>query len=474
MKKYNTLFVVIFTILFVALLTWILPITYLNGEFITEARSQMGIVDLFTYPSFLIYNFIYILIYVLLVGAFYGVLNKTGAYRQILDGLVKFLKGKEVLFASISVLVLSVVVSFTGFTYEMVLIFPFIIAVVLLLGYDKITASLMTLGPVITGIMGSTFSNLVNGTYNNILNANGTNVEFTDLIWAKLAILLITNAILVVFIIFYSKKNKVKKLEESIFVPEKIKETKKKWPLITILVITAVIMILSTLNWTGAFGITFFDDILEKIKGLTIGGYDIWARILGNLVTFGNWTYNEYIVFLFVVILVIKLVYHVKFEDLFDSIFDGMKNYLYAAGIMLLAYGVLIATSNHPVMLTILKPLLVVGEEFNSLFLGLKLALSTFVSALFSTDFGFHNYTILPLSYVTSYINDTTMYAVCGLITQTMNGLAMLIAPTSLVLLFNLSTLKITYLEWLKKIWILFLAFLLVLIITFVIVLLII
>jgi len=208
MKKYNTLFVVIFTVLFVALLTWILPITYLGGEFVTEARNQMGIADLFTYPTFLVYNFIYILVYVLLVGAFYGVLNKTGAYRQILDGLVKFLKGKEILFTCILVVLLSVIVSFNGFTYEAIIVFPFIIAIVLMLGYDKITASLVTLGPVITGIMGSTFSNAVNGTFNSILNSSSTVVEFTDLIWAKLAILLVTNALLVLYVIFYSKRNK--------------------------------------------------------------------------------------------------------------------------------------------------------------------------------------------------------------------------------------------------------------------------
>lgn len=474
MKKYNTLFVVIFTVLFVALMTWILPITYLSGEFVTEARNQMGIVDLFTYPTFLVYNFIYILIYVLLVGAFYAVLNKTGAYRQMLDGLVKFLKGKEILFTCIVVLLISVIVSFTGFTYEAIIIFPFLIALVFMLGYDKITASLITLGPVITGIMGSTFSNIVNGTFNNILNSNSAVVEFTDLIWAKLAILLVTNALLVVYIIFYSKKNKVKKIEESIFVPEKVKEQKKKWPLIVVLSITILVMIISTINWTGAFKITFFTDLLEKIKSLTIGGYDIWARIIGDAVAFGSWTYNEYFIFLFVVILVIKLIYKVKFEELFDAIYDGMRNYIYAAGIMLLAYTVLIATSNHPVMLTILKPLLAVGEEFNSLWLGLKYALSTFVSALFSTDFGFHNYSVLPLSYVTTFIKDTEMYSVFGFITQMMHGLAMLIAPTSVVLLFNLSTLKITYLEWLKRIWILFLAFLVVIIATLVIVLLII
>ena len=208
MKKYSTLFVVIFTVLFITLMTWILPVTYINGGFVTDARNPMGLVDLFTYPSFIIYNFIYILFYVLVVGAFYAVLNKTGAYRQILDGIVKFLKGKEVIFVSIVVLLISLIVSLTGFTYEMILIFPFLFAIILMLGYDKIIASLTTLGPVITGVMCSSFSNVISGQYLSILNANSQVVSYTDLIWVKLALLIVTNAILVLYIIFVSKKHK--------------------------------------------------------------------------------------------------------------------------------------------------------------------------------------------------------------------------------------------------------------------------
>lgn len=482
MKKYSTLFVVIFTVLLVTLLTWILPITYISGEFVTDARSPMGLVDLFTYPSFIIYNFIYILFYVLVVSALYAVLNKTGAYRQILDGIVKFLKGKEIIFLSIVVLLISVMVSFTGFTYEAILIFPFLFAIVLMLGYDKITAALVTLGPVITGIMGSTFSNIVSGQYLSLLNASSEVVAYTDLIWAKLAILVVTNAILVVNIIFYAKKhkttiigsifnqNKEEKELDSIFIPRKTTEVRRKWPLITILVITIIVIVMATINWTNAFKITWFTDAITWFNELKLFGYPVWSEVLGSLVAFGSWSYNEIMVWLFIVMLIIKFVYRVKFEELFDAVFDGMKNYFYAAIVMLLAYTVLITTSNHPVMLTILKPLLEITDGFNSV----TLALSTFVSALFSTDFTFHNYTILPLTYVTTFINDTSVYALCGLITQSMNGLAMLIAPTSVVLLFNLSILKISYLEWLKNIWKLFLELLVVLFVIFTIILLII
>ena len=110
MKKYNTLFVVLFTILFAALLTWILPITYLNGEFITAERAQVGITELFSYPVYTFYNFIYVLAYLLAIGGLYGILNKTSAYRLMLDKIVKIIKGKELLFFIPTVLVLATII----------------------------------------------------------------------------------------------------------------------------------------------------------------------------------------------------------------------------------------------------------------------------------------------------------------------------------------------------------------------------
>ena len=106
MKKYNTLLVVSITILFVALLTWILPVTYLNGELVEAERAQAGISNLFSYPVFTFYNFIYVFLYLMAIGGLYGILNKTGAYRLILDKIVKHVKGREVICLILTVLLL--------------------------------------------------------------------------------------------------------------------------------------------------------------------------------------------------------------------------------------------------------------------------------------------------------------------------------------------------------------------------------
>ena len=103
MKKYHTLLVVAITILVVTLLTWILPITYYQGELIAAERVQAGIVSVGTYGLFTFYNFIYVFIGLLLVGGLYGILNKVAAYRVLLDRIVKHVKNHKVLYLILTV-----------------------------------------------------------------------------------------------------------------------------------------------------------------------------------------------------------------------------------------------------------------------------------------------------------------------------------------------------------------------------------
>ena len=193
MKKYHTLLVVTISILFVMLLTWILPITYLNGELIAADRMPAGVFSTLTYSLFTFYNFIYVFLYIIFTGALYGLLNKTSAYRVLLDRIVKRVKTRKVLWLVITVLLIALVVSFTGYTFQMLVLLPFIAAIVLLLGYDKITAAMVTVGSVAVGVIGSTFSNIIVGKLNSMVE----NVTYTSLIIPKAVLLLVCSIILI-------------------------------------------------------------------------------------------------------------------------------------------------------------------------------------------------------------------------------------------------------------------------------------
>ena len=52
-----------------------------------------------------------------------------------------------------------------------------------------------------------------------------------------------------------------------------------------------------------------------------------------------------------------------------------------------------------------------------------------------------------------SVITDESLYQVLALNFQTLNGLVMLVGPTSLILIVGLTYLDIPYTTWLKYIW---------------------
>ena len=148
MNKNNTLKVLLITILFTYLLTWIFPISYYNGGLYTDVRYPAGLFDIFNYPTLTLYYFGQIAVYVLTVGAFYGVLNKTGVFRKICDRIVNLFKGKEIIFFSTIVVLLSVIVAFCGLSYELIFLLPLLASIILLMGYDKMTIAITFIGSI--------------------------------------------------------------------------------------------------------------------------------------------------------------------------------------------------------------------------------------------------------------------------------------------------------------------------------------
>ena len=468
MKKHNTLKVLLITILFTYLLTWLLPITYYSGGLQTDVRYPAGIFDMFNYPTLTLYYFGTTVIYLLAVGAFYGVFNKTGVFKKVVDKIVKLFKGKEILFFITLVTLLTVMVAFCGFNYELMFILPFITALIIAMGYDKLTVILTFVGSIAVGHIGSLYAKEITGTYIEQLSTS-----YTDLIWFRLGILVLGIALLVFNIIYRIKKKDVKKSDDKDLIPEKVEIKTKKgkvkasWPAVVIFDLIIVLMILGTLNFSGAFNISIFETFHQNVMSFAIKDYTIFAKILGNTLqnsSLGNWSNSEFTTIILLATGVLAIIYRIKLSDLFDNMTNGAKKFAMSAFLMVLAYTVLITTSNHPIVLTIVKPLMSITNGFNSV----TLSITMFIASIFNVDVYYTASALLP--YVMSVITDTTVYPLVELISQSMHGLAILVAPTSIVLLGTLAYLKVNYTEWFKNVWKFFLELFLLLFIFFIII----
>ena len=207
MKKHNSIKVILVVIMILAVLSWIIPAAYFQTELVEEGRLRMGLFDLFNYPVTALSYFGYIALFILVVGGFYGILYRIPAYRKLLDKIVDNLKGNEKLFLVVTVIVFAVLTSLCGVQLALLVFFPFVAAIILLLGYDKIVVALTLVGSTMIGMMGTTTA------YSNIsvlLSYLSTgDVDINTQIGTRIAILLIGIVGVVMTTLSYIKKHAI-------------------------------------------------------------------------------------------------------------------------------------------------------------------------------------------------------------------------------------------------------------------------
>ena len=514
MKKHNTVKVVLVTILALLVLTWILPAAYYSGEFVDQGRVQMGLFDLFNYPLTALSYFGYIGLFLILVGGFYGILHKIPAYRSFLDRIVDYFEGRETVFLSAVIIVISAIVSICGVQVGIALFIPFIVAIILLMGYDKIVAALVTVGSITAGLIGSTYA------YSNISVLTTSLQLKTDYQIGVRFVILIVAIILVIFnTLMYIKNNgkvvKAEKKEEKeekeekveakpvakkttttkktttkktttkkstssksrksnnkaalmdedvIVVPNKVSGDHKIWPFVVTFILLFVVFVLAFITWgENGFKVTLFDEMTKSVQEFELFKFPIFAKVLGTINSFGNWSITDMFLPMALTILLLVLIYKVKLDDVFDGFVEGAKKALAPALISVLIYTVLVLVTYHPFQLTIYKAVLGMSKGFNIVTTTFVAILSSFINA----DAAYAFQSVIP--YYTSIVTKTADYPLVAVIFQAMYGLTMIVAPTSLVLMATLSFLKVSYKDWLKNVWKLLLELFVVLLIIFII-----
>ena len=539
MKKHNTIKVVLITMLVFLVLSWILPAAYYSGEYIDQGRVQMGLFDLFNYPLTAVAYFGYIAFYLILVGGFYGILYKIPAYRTFLDKFAGAMKGRESIWLSVMVVVLASLVSICGLQFGIALFIPFIISLILLMGYDKIVAALVTVGSISVGLLGSTYA------YSNI----GILTQICSLNWdyqiGVRFVLLFVGAALVIFnTLVYAKHNhmnvkierktvkRTEKVAEKVATPKtkeapekKEKEAPKKsnskgkkpapkksapkgkkpakksgknpnkaalknediivvkesktdedlvptvvasknkiWPFVLVFSLLFVIFVLAFITWgDNGFKVALFNNITKSVNEFKLFGFPLFAKLLGSFNEFGSWTITDMFLPMALAVLLLALLYKVKLDDIFEGFANGAKKAFGPALLVICMYTVLVMVTYHPFQLTIYKAILGLTKGFNIA----TTVLVAFLASIFNSDVAYTFQSVVP--YYTSVITNVDNYSIPAIIFQSIYGLTMLVAPTSLALMATLSYLGVSYKEWLKSVWKLLLELFVVLLIVFII-----
>ena len=162
MNKKKLFKTIMITLLIFIGLTWVIKTgTYSDaGVFSEGSFAPFGIANLFLVPLQSFQTFSQYGIYLLVVGGFYGILKKTGAYDKIVSKCAGY---NKTTFMVVTVILFALLSSVLGIAMGLFVLVPFFKDVLETMGYDKKNAMLATIGAIFVGLIGSTLSFEVNG-----------------------------------------------------------------------------------------------------------------------------------------------------------------------------------------------------------------------------------------------------------------------------------------------------------------------
>ncbi len=484
MKKKNDLVkVAVISFLIFVVLSWIIPIgSYSSGTFTAGELAPLGIYDvvkivLGIFGNYTIYGLIF-----LLIGALYGVMNKTGVYSNLVEGIAKKFKGKEKRFLIVSIVLFALLGSLSGFNIALFIIVPLFIAVIMTLGYDKLTALLATAGSIIVGNIGSTYGFEISG-YLNLYYSLDMNAD----ILTKIIFLIILILLTILFVTKNAKLTKVetkkkatkakatkttkakkgkKEVEEEpvvacetkteipLYEVSTNKQKKSVVPLVIIFGLSFLVLVVGLYNFSYAFNISFFEDLYTSVTSFEIANFPIFKYLLGSMNPYGAWNLGEIGFVLVITSLLIGWLYSLKFREIIDAMKSGMKEMVNVAIIAILAnlvmYLVLPSSQtglHSNIFITMSDFILNLTNQFNWFTTGLQ----AFLGSFFYNDFKY----LVDASAATIATMQTnaSVYPAVAVLYQAIHGIVMLFAPVSLILMTGLSYLNVSLKEWFKYIW---------------------
>ena len=408
------------------------------------------------------YYFFDTAVFLFVIGGFYGVLSKSGAYKKLLDTIVLKVKKNSKQFVFVITALFAIISSLTGFTMSLFIFVPFVMSIILLLGYDKLVAISSTIVAIVIGYIGGLFVTLRNPS-----SYSTSFVTFEEFVgvdkfantFPKLILLILGVALLIYFISKHIKDVEDKKVKYELNDNDlKISEVKdnykniRLWPIITVLSLIFVLLVLGYLPWSSLFEITIFNDFHTWLTSIKVGDFEIFNSIITSIsYAFGDWgqlgNYMVICALLLVFSLVVKFISKMKFDEMIDSFIEGMKKMLPVAILTTFSLTVLVCAYNNGFIENLITSTNAAMGSINVLMASIFNILGSLVYPdLYYTAYGVYT----PLL---SAITDESLYQVLALNFQTLNGLVMLIGPTSLILIAGLTYLDIPYTTWLKYIW---------------------
>lgn len=494
--KRNLLKVIGISFFIFVILSWIIPVgTYTSGKLTTSGIDPVGLGDLFNKPISAVVTFALYGVVFAVIGGFYGVVEETGALEKVVKKMSKKFEGKENKFLVLTIVLFILLSSLTGLIIPLFVLVPLFAFVLFELNFDKITVMASTVGSLLLGSVASTYGFNISGYTKNLLS-----LDMNFQIVPKIIILIILILLFSLWTIKNSKKvvkkvevkeskkaeekKEVKNVEKTAskkstsrkssvkksttrktsrksntkalaVIPDVLKVGKKDYikgtAFVLLLVLMLLVAFLGMYNWYYSFGIDAFSNFHEAVIGVKIKDFAIFESLLGGISQLGYWSNIEFAALLIFTSMVIAFIYKLSVDEYVESFIAGMKKWLPTAIYSTLASVILVILyqslqgGSGTIVNTISDKIFDLVDGFNPIITGV----ASFIGSFFLNDL---YYLLAGLSSFVSGYKGTDL-SVAGLVIQSVYGVAMMIFPTSVILISGLSLFDISYKDWIKYIW---------------------
>ncbi|HEM4888479.1 YfcC family protein [Streptococcus suis] len=456
-------------IAFMAVMTWIIPAgqyqvdeagRLVAGTYEKVAQNPQGIYDVFMAPVRAMLGHgateaaINVAFFIIMVGAFLGVVNETGALDVGIASIVKRFKGREKMLIYILMPLFALGGSTYGMGEETMAFFPLLVPVMMAVGFDSITGvAIILLGSQI-GCLASTVN-----PFATVVASDAAGVSVADgMIW-RLVFFVVILLMGVLFVANYAEKVKNDPTKSLVYkqreadmqhfnvtatqeVNAELSPAQKR--VLWVFVLTFVLMICSFIPWED-LGVTIFTQFKDWLIGLPFIG-----QVIGSsTAALGTWYFPEGAMLFGIAGIVVGLVYGMSEERLVKSFMFGAADIFSVALICAIARGIQVIMNDGMITATILH----MGEEglqglSSQVFIILTYLFYLPMSFLIPSSSGLAGASMGIMAPLGEFVNVPASLVITAF--QAASGLLNLVAPTSGIVVGALALGRVEIGTWYK------------------------
>ena len=377
-SAYTVLFIIIAII---AVLTWFIPAGHYSvndagniiaGSYERVEQNPQGLWDIFMAPINGMLGVpageltketpaaIPISFFILVVGGFLGIINKTGALDAGIASVVKRFKGKEKMLIPVLMILFALGGSTYGMAEETIPFYALLIPVMMAVGFDTVVAVAIVLVGSQVGCLASTVNPFATG-----VASQAVGISMGEGIGLRFLMFVVLLAISIAYVYRYASKVEkdptkslvYKQREEDIkhfdidSIGRQESITKRQKHVNILFFITFGIMIISLIPWTTLNkNFTIFESLTNWLTGLPVVG-----TVLGkNMLPLGEWYFPEITMLILVMAIVVAITYGMKESVFISEFLAGASDLIGVAIVVAVARGIQVVMNNGLITDTIL------------------------------------------------------------------------------------------------------------------------